>query len=108
MAFLPAARVGDLYDDNDVQLEGSPDVIINGVAVARVGDLTEGHICSPPFVPPLFAPGVAVITGSGTVLANGVSIARVGDMHDTHLCGGVASPHTGKFITGSADVLIGD
>ena len=105
---LPVSRVGDLYDDGDKQLLGSENVFANGIGVARVDDLTEGHICLPPF-PSVFAPPAPIITGSSTVFANFKPIARVSDKHDVHLCGGPGGccPHTGDFITGSETVFAG-
>lgn len=97
---MPVSRVGDLYDDGDKQLLGSENVFANGIGVARVGDLTEGHS-----IPTCFWPPVQVLTGSGTVFANGIPIARVDDMHDVHCCGPAC--HTGKFITGSETVFAG-
>ena len=75
-------------------LQGSPDVLVNGLPALRVGD-----------------PGMAVPCcdgntwnaqmGSVTVLINNKGAHRMGDM--TKHCGGV-----GKLIMGSPDVLVGD
>ena len=101
MASKPVSRIGDLYDDGDKQLIGSENVFINGIGVARVDDLTEGHICPPA----AWWPSVPIITGSSTVFANNKPIARVGDKHDVHCCG--LSCHIGEFITGSENVFAG-
>ena len=97
----PVARIGDLYDDGDEQMEGSDSVFANFIPVARVGDLTTGHT-----IPPCFWPPAEIITGSGTVFANFIPVAKVGDIHDVHCCGPVC--HTGEIIIGSDNVLVGD
>ena len=105
---LPVARIGDLYDDGDIQMEGSDNVFTNYLPVSRINDLTEGHVCLPP-LPPAFAPAAPIITGSGSVFVNFIPTARVGDIHDVHKCGGPPGccAHTGTLITGSDSVMVG-
>ena len=104
----PVARIGDLYDDGDTQMEGSDSVFANFIPIARVGDLTEGHICQPP-LPAVFAPPAEIITGSGSVFVNYIPVAHVGDIHDVHKCGGPGGccSHTGELINGSDNVMVG-
>ena len=68
---------------------GSPDVIVNGSPVARIGDAVSGH-GDPPHASPTMA------AGSGSVLANGIPVSRAGD---AATCGHPA--------TGSGDVIVG-
>jgi uncharacterized Zn-binding protein involved in type VI secretion len=68
---------------------GSPDVIVNGSPVARIGDAVSGH-GDPPHAGPTMA------AGSGTVFANGIPVSRAGD---AATCGHPAS--------GSSDVIVG-
>lgn len=91
-------RMGDPYDDGDFQAVGSGDVFINGLPIARLGDLTTGHGCWPP---------AQVQTGSPTVFANFIPVGRVGDLHVIHCCPD-DSCHPGSFISGSPDVFAND
>jgi uncharacterized Zn-binding protein involved in type VI secretion len=84
---MPAiSRVGDSLttghgcDSTTIIESGSPNVFVNGLAVARIGDPTPIHLepggagC---------VPHVAVITeGSSSVFVNGLAVARVGDAVD--------------------------
>jgi uncharacterized Zn-binding protein involved in type VI secretion len=72
---------------------GAPNVLINGLAAARVGDL---HLCAmpPPAGPHAPAP---IATGSATVRIAGSPAARVGDATG---CGAI-------IAAGSANVFIG-
>lgn len=63
---------------------GSPNVFINGVPAARIGDSTG---C-----------GATILSGSSTVFINGVPAAIMGS----------ATSHGGVIISGSGNVLIGD
>ncbi len=73
---------------------GSPDVNINSMPALRVGDVGMHAACCGPNM-------WRASNGSGTVQINGKAAHRRGD-EDQH-CGG-----SGKLITGSPDVFIGD
>lgn len=95
-----AARIGDpfstghLCDVTSTIAQGSGDVLVNGIGVARVGDLSVSHeilvglVCAPHTA--------AIAAGSGSVLVNGIAVARVGDAIDA-----------GAISAGSPDVSIG-
>ena len=77
-------RVGDPGSHGGSVTTGSPDVIANGKAVARVGDT---YAC------PIHGSN-PIATGSGDTFANGKAVARVGD---TTACGAslqAGSPNT--------------
>jgi uncharacterized Zn-binding protein involved in type VI secretion len=99
---LPIALVGDSYDDGDTQSAGSSSVTALYLPVARVGDMTTGHTCSPGTAPP-----VAIATGSSAVTANYLPIARVGDTHAGHMCPGETVNHIGTLVTGASGVTAG-
>jgi len=72
---------------------GAPNVLINALPAARVGDL---HVCAMP--PPAGPhPAAPIVTGSATVRIAGLPAARVGD---TTVCGAI-------IVAGSANVFIG-
>lgn len=73
---------------------GSPDVLINYRAALRVGDPGIHSACCG-------GNSWNAAQGSPTVFINGKAVHRLGDM--TAHCGG-----TGKLITGSPDVIVGD
>jgi len=73
---------------------GSTDVLINSLPAARIDDMGIHAPCCGPNI--WFA-----TAGSGTVLINDKGAHRKDD--DQQHCGG-----SGKLITGSADVIIGD
>ena len=98
---LPVARIGDSYSDGDTQMQGSGNVFVNNIPVARLGDLTTGHKCSSGG----WWPSVPIIQGSGSVFVNNIPVARLGDAHATHCCGD--SCHNGVFVTGSGNVFSG-
>lgn len=75
---------------------GSPDVIINGLPAARVGDTLAPHACSCGGGHGTHSRAIA--SGSSSVIINGKQAARTGDGIS---CGGV-------IISGSGDVIIGD
>jgi uncharacterized Zn-binding protein involved in type VI secretion len=77
-------------------VEGSDDVLINFKPALRIDDPGVAAACCGPNTWKASA-------GSGTVLINDRGAHRVGD--ETKHCQGAG---TGKLITGSADVLIGD
>ncbi len=89
MSGKPAARVSDTnacplpgHGPNPVVV-GSPNVLINNLPTARVGDAT--------------ACGDAITVGIPTILINGMPIAHLGS----------ATAHGGVIITGSGNVLVG-
>lgn len=97
-----AARLNDIgkghecFPDTPV-IAGSPDVIINGLPAARVGDAVATHGCPCPNAPHGMHPR-AIAAGAATVIINGKQAARIGDAIN---CGGAIS-------TGSGNVIIGD
>lgn len=96
-----AARLTDTGSGHDCfppspVTSGSPDVKINGLPAARVGDTLEPHSCS-------CGGGHGshprtIVAGSSSVRINGRPAARTGDAID---CGGV-------LISGSGNVNIGE
>ena len=90
--------VTDPFDCGDTQAVGSGDVYVNFKKVARLGDLTAGHVPFPP---------VPIDTASATVFVNNVGIARAkgalfpGDSHTPHV-------HPGRALVGSVDVFADD
>lgn len=95
------ARKGDLakghgcFPDSPV-IEGSPDVFINGLAAARLGDTVEAHGCT--CGKDCGTHSRIISEGSATVFINGRPAATVS--HGIN-CGGV-------IISGSGDVIIGN
>ncbi len=92
-----AAKVGDIGTDHDgfhptAIISGSPDVFIDGIPAARVGDPLAPH--DKPNNPPHPR---SIASGSSTVLINGKPLAITGGSVD---CGGV--------IIGSGTVIVGD
>lgn len=93
----PAAKLGDPGTDHDgfpptPIVSGSPDVWIDGLPAARVGDPLAPH--AKPKHPPHPR---QIASGSTTVLVNGKPMAITGSAVD---CGGV--------IIGSGSVVVGD
>ncbi|MBM7062318.1 PAAR domain-containing protein [Pseudomonas sp. UL073] len=90
MSGKPAARVSDRnacpHSGHALNplISGSPDVQINHLPAARVGDAT---VC-----------GDQVATGIASILVNGRPIAHLGS----------ATAHGGQLVSSSADVLVGD
>ncbi|MEL3922125.1 type VI secretion system PAAR protein [Aeromonas enteropelogenes] len=92
-----AAKVGNIGTDHDgfhptAITAGSPDVFIDGIPAARVGDPLAPH--DKPNHPPHPR---KIASGSSTVLVNGKPLAITGGAVD---CGGV--------IIGSGTVIVGD
>ncbi|MCF6251777.1 MAG: PAAR domain-containing protein [Methylococcaceae bacterium] len=94
----PAARLGDMHVCPKVEpgpvphvggpiLEGSPDVFINDLPAARVGD---AELC--------VGPTDKISSGSPSVFINWKPAARMGD----------SCAHGGKITIGSSNVFIGD
>lgn len=94
---MPAVvRLGDMCTGHGCwpprpNVEGSPDVFINGLPAHRVGDGWESHTC--PAIPETHASVAA--GGSPTVFVNGRALCRVGD---PVACGST-------MATGSGDVF---
>lgn len=95
------ARKGDLakghgcFPDSPV-IQGSPDVFINGLSAARLGDAVEAHSCT--CGKDCGTHSRIISEGSATVFINGRPAATVS--HGIN-CGGV-------IISGSGDVIIGN
>ena len=92
-----AAKIGDIGTDHDgfhptPITAGSPDVFIDGIPAARVGDSLAPH--DKPNNPPHPR---TIASGSSTVFVNGKPLAITGGAVD---CGGV--------IIGSGTVIVGD
>ncbi|TNH92862.1 type VI secretion system PAAR protein [Aeromonas sobria] len=92
-----AAKVGNIGTDHDgfyptPITAGSPDVFIDGIPAARVGDPLAPH--DKPNHPPHPR---KIASGSSTVLVNGKPLAMTGSSVD---CGGV--------IIGAGTVIVGD
>jgi uncharacterized Zn-binding protein involved in type VI secretion len=92
-----AARVSDIGSGHGCFpatniVAGSPNVFIENLPAARVGDPLAAHGCAT-----CTPHGRGVASGSSTVFINGLAAARVGDSIN---CGGVIS-------TGSGTVFIG-
>ena len=96
----PAARLEDIGSGHGCHhppspaIEGSPNVVINGLPAVRLGDSFAMHAC--PAHGGLHPRALA--TGSSSVIINGKPAGRLGDSID---CGGAV-------MTGSANVLIGE
>lgn len=93
-----AARIGDPINCGDTVGQGSGNVFVNGIPLARVGDLSAGHGCFPP---------TPITIGSPTVFANGIPVARVTDIHTPHSCGNTTHAGGARGIAvGSPNVYI--
>jgi uncharacterized Zn-binding protein involved in type VI secretion len=86
----PAARLGDKHEcphgGGQIQPSCSPDVFINGLPAARLGDVTEDSIGHDP-----------IVQGEPSVRINGKPAARLSDKTD----------HGGVITQGSPNVFIG-
>lgn len=65
------ARVGDVA--GGVILTGASSVFINGVPVARLGEVIQSHGDSP-------HNSAVIVTSSSKVFSEGIGVARVGDV----------------------------
>ena len=79
-----AARYGDLDDHAAAVLTGSPNVLTEGMAQARIGDL-------------LIPCGMPIAEGCPSVFINGLMAARVGDKTDC----------SGEIVKGATKTRIG-
>ena len=86
MHACPQSNPGPVPHVGMMITEGSADVLVNGLGVARVGD---GALC--------VGASDSISVGSGTVFVNGSAAARMGD----------ATNHGGVITAGSPTVLIG-
>jgi len=83
----PQARLGDMSSHGGVIITGAMRTVVNGMPVARMGDL---HTC------PIPGHGVTpIVTGSLDTITEGMPNARIGDVT---ACGAV-------IATGSLDTL---
>ncbi len=81
----PQARLGDISSHGGVIITGAMRTVVNGMPVARMGDL---HTC------PIPGHGVTpIVTGSLDTVTEGMPNARIGDVT---ACGAV-------IVTGSLD-----
>lgn len=81
----PQARLGDISSHGGVIITSAVRTLVNGIPVARMGDL---HVC------PIPGHGVTpIVTGSLDTLTEGQPNARIGDIT---ACGAV-------IVTGSLD-----
>lgn len=89
-----AARIGDPINCGDSISTGSPNVLINGLPAARLGDVTCGHCFS----------SIDIIEGASTVLVNNIPVSYIGHSIATHCCGPAC--HSGQISDGSQNVII--
>ena len=92
------ARLGDVCTGHGCwpprpNVQGSPNVLTNGIPTHRQGDAWASHTC--PAIPETHAGSLA--GGSSTVMCNGSPIGRVGDPVS---CGGVDASGSGNVIAG--------
>ena len=81
----PQARLGDISSHGGVIITSAVRTLVNGIPVARMGDL---HVC------PIPGHGVTpIVTGSFDTVTEGLPNARIGDVT---ACGAV-------IVTGSLD-----
>ena len=96
----PAARVTDIGSGHGCHfppspaIEGSPNVLINGLPAVRFGDSFAPHVC--PAHGGLHPRNL--VSGSHSVMINGQLAGRLGDSIS---CGG-------SVVTGSGNVFIGE
>lgn len=86
-------RIGDQDDDDDSVVQGSPNVLINGLPVARVliDQLSDGS---------------TIITGDPKFIVNGFSVGRVGDQtsaDNTMISGSLNVSSGGELVVVSAN-----
>jgi len=80
-----AARLGDTISHGGNIIDASPNVLVNSIRVARLGDLVHCNVH-----------GTQHITSaSGDTHANGIGIARLGDSIS---CGAVITSASGNVI----------
>lgn len=88
------ARIGDKFAAGDAVAEGSGDVYVNNIPIARITDATTGHACWSP---------TKIAEGASTVFANNLKVAYVGHKNIIHCCG--PSCHDEPIVKGSSDVI---
>jgi hypothetical protein len=94
-----AARIGDTDTGHgtyapDTVKEGSDNVFVNGIGVARSGDAHGAHVNT---AKPYDVHPASCGDGSGTVFVNGKSVFRIGDSVDS-----------ATQAAGSDNVIVGD
>lgn len=92
MIMPPVVRMGDICTGHPPypprpNVQGSPNVMVNGIPAHRVGDFWPPH-CGP------FTchPGTAA-TGSSSVMVNGMPVCRMGDMVSCGSAMAIGSPN---------------
>ena len=85
--------IGDAISCGDIQATGSLNVFVNGMGVARLGDLSTGHRGFPP---------VPALESSTTVFVNGIPVVRNGDKYAPHT-NAYGETHVGQ-AAGTSDV----
>jgi uncharacterized Zn-binding protein involved in type VI secretion len=89
------ARVGDPFTDGDHVATGSPDVFINNIPAARIGDATTGH--PGPDGEPNF---IDLPPWNHEVYINGIMVATYG-------CRNIPHPRHVGVLYGVGDVYAG-
>ena len=67
----PLIRLGDATSHGGNVIESSQQTDIEGILVARVGDMVTCPLCSPGVFP--------IVTGDNTLIVDGKAVARDGD-----------------------------
>ncbi len=97
----PAARIGDLTSDTGlITGPGAPNVLINGIPAARMGDMHTTPMVIPGTPPVPLVGGPLVGPGSVNVIIGGSPAALMGDM-------ALNSGPPATVMLGSPNVLIG-
>jgi len=94
---LPVARLSDTFQCGDIIANGSGDVFVNNLPVARLTDMSIGHSGFPP---------MPISIGSGTVFVNSLPVARLSDQHLPH-CAPDKGCHPAIIAVGSGNVFAG-
>ena len=97
----PAARLADICTGHEcwpprANIEGSPNVFVNGRAWHRQGDGWAVHCCTHHDCPH-GCHGSALASGSSTVFVNGKEAGRIGD---PVACGGTVATGSGNVFAG--------
>lgn len=89
-------RLGDPTSCGDVIARGSGNCFVNGLPVARLGDVTAGHCYN----------STPIIQSASTVYFNNKLAAMVGNQIQNHTCG--TSTHGGFITVGSPNCFVED
>ena len=97
----PAARLADICTGHECfpsrpNVEGSPNVFVNGRNWHRQGDAWDVHCCTHPDVPHGCHASV-LASGSSTVYVNGKQAGRIGD---PVACGSSVATGSGNVFAG--------